>query len=355
MLRGPAYGTAVPVGQGLYGRAQVAQQVPTIRDLDGVGRALARAVRIGAGAVARDHLDAGVGAQPGRERLGPPVGQQIHDPVALEVDEHRPVAVAAAPRPIIHREHARRWRGLGAALGRADHAPQRVGAGGHGQALGQACSGFAAEREAEVTLQGAEPAGAPRAGGSDIPQAFGEGLPGAGRVEAAEPACLDAQHHRAALPGQVAQGALVMAVDAAGRPPAGGASSHRRARGGDDGDAVGGRQDLHDGQARREQGQDAFGQERLSKRAMFLSCAQPDPEQPSRLCPIGVDRVGRRPPLWSVAGGLQDPLDCRREWFRHIGASGRGDDPLEPEVLAQARERVGEGRGRFRVPSCPPR
>src|SRR5215211_6941002 len=72
-----------------------------------------------------------------------------------------------------------------------------------------------------------------------------------------------------------------MAVDAAGRPPAGGASSHRRARGGDDGDAVGGRQDLHDGQARRDQRQKPFGHGRLSKRAMFLSCAQPDPEQPS--------------------------------------------------------------------------
>src|SRR5918993_4493129 len=40
--------------------------------------------------------------------------------------------------------------------------------------------------------------------------------------------------------------------------------------------------------------------------------------------------------------------------FRHVDAFARDDDPLEPEVLAQTRERIGEGRGRFRVPGRAP-
>jgi hypothetical protein len=53
--------------------ADVAQQVPAVGDLDRFGCALGSAVREGAGAIARDDLDTGMRAQPGRERLGLPV------------------------------------------------------------------------------------------------------------------------------------------------------------------------------------------------------------------------------------------------------------------------------------------
>jgi len=217
-------------------------------------------------------------AQPCRKGVGLAVRQKVHDLVALEVNEHGAVAMAAAPSPVIHRKHARGGQ-VGAATGLAhQHAPQRVGAGRHGKPLGQPRAGPAAERLAEVMLQSAEPAGAPHPGGGHISQPFGEGLPWAGRVMTAEPARLDAQHHRAALPGQVAQGPLVAAVELARHRAAIGTGGRRGQRLGEDGDAFGCGQDLHNGQARRDQGQEALGQRELSKRDGFPSCAHPNPQ-----------------------------------------------------------------------------
>ena len=63
----------------------VAQQVPAVGDLDRLRRPLADAVGVGTGAVAADDLDAGMALEPGRQRLGLPVGQQVDDAAALEV------------------------------------------------------------------------------------------------------------------------------------------------------------------------------------------------------------------------------------------------------------------------------
>ena len=106
-------------------------------------------------------------------------------------------------------------------------------------------------------------------------QALGEGLSRVRRVEAAEPARSHPQQHRAALPGQVAQGSLLIAVDATGLHPAIGTGGHRGPRVGDDGDMVEGGQDLHDGQARQDQGQGASGQKQLSKELQPLHVLTP--------------------------------------------------------------------------------
>jgi hypothetical protein len=133
--------------------------VPPIRHLDRFRRTLAHTVCVGAGAVARDHRDAGMLAQPHGEGLGLTIRQQVNDPISLQVDQDGAVAVPTAPRPIIDRQHARCWSSIGALIGIADHPQQRVGAGRHGQPLGQTRSSFAAECEAEMTLQTAQPPG----------------------------------------------------------------------------------------------------------------------------------------------------------------------------------------------------
>ena len=190
--------------------------MPAIRDLDGTRRSLARTVRVGAGTVARDYLDAGVAAQPLGQALGQAIGQQIDDLVPLQIDEDRSVAAAASPRPVVDCEHARRGRRLGRSLGYAHgHAQQRVGAGGHGEPLSQFCSGFAAECEAEVALQVAQPLGPACGGGSGAGQALGKGPSRASRVQAAKPARPHMKPYRPALPGQVAERALVAAVNPA--------------------------------------------------------------------------------------------------------------------------------------------
>jgi len=108
-------------------------------------------------------------------------------------------------------------------------------------------------------VQAAQPLGATCRDGGNTLQALGEGQPWAGRVGAAEPSCVDAQHHGMALPGEVAEPAVVTAVDAAGKTAALRADSGGSVRLSYDGDAVRGGQDLHDGQAWRGQAAERTG------------------------------------------------------------------------------------------------
>jgi len=98
-------------------------------------------------------------AQPRGEGVGLTVGQQVDNPVSFQVDQDGAVTMATAPRPVVDRQHARRRSSVGAVVGSADHPQQRVGAGRHGQPLGQPRSSFAAKCEAEMTLQTAQPPG----------------------------------------------------------------------------------------------------------------------------------------------------------------------------------------------------
>ena len=103
----------------VYGVAKVAQHVPAISDLDGLRSAVAGTLGVGAGAIARDDLHSGVIPQPGREGLGLSIRQQVHHLVPLEVDQDRPVAMTAAPSPIVDAQHARGHQRCGVAAGLA--------------------------------------------------------------------------------------------------------------------------------------------------------------------------------------------------------------------------------------------
>jgi hypothetical protein len=59
-------------------------------------------VAIGAGAIAHDDLDGRMVLQPGGQGLGRAVGQQVDDPVTLQVAQDRAVALAFAPGPVIN-------------------------------------------------------------------------------------------------------------------------------------------------------------------------------------------------------------------------------------------------------------
>lgn len=93
LAAGPLDGGMVALRRGADRTTEVAQHVPAVSDLDSPRRALAGTVGIGAGAVAGDHLDARVGPEPGSQRLGRAVRQQVENPIPFKVDEHRPVAM----------------------------------------------------------------------------------------------------------------------------------------------------------------------------------------------------------------------------------------------------------------------
>ena len=218
------------VDHGADGITEIAQQVPAVGRSDRIRRALAHAIRIGAGPVACDDLDTWMVAQPPGQGLGLPVRQEVDHRVALQVDQDGPVATAAAPCPVIDGQDARRGRRPIVVASLACHAQQRVRADRHRQPLGQTLAGLAAERQSQAALQAAQALGPPCGGWCNTGQALGEGLAGAGRIKAAEASRLDAQQRRAALPRQIAQEPLVVAVDAARDRAAAGARGRRGLR-----------------------------------------------------------------------------------------------------------------------------
>jgi hypothetical protein len=84
-------------------------------------------LHIRAGAVAGDYLDTRMPAQPSGQRSGAPIREQVDDGNAFEIDQHRAVAMATAPRPVVDAEdtRSRSLRDLG--IGRANHPPQHIG------------------------------------------------------------------------------------------------------------------------------------------------------------------------------------------------------------------------------------
>jgi hypothetical protein len=98
------------VNNGANRITQVAQQVPPVGDLNGIRRPLAGAVCVGAGAIAGNDLNTGMAAQPCGQAFGLSIGQQVDNRIALQINQDRPVAVSATPRPIIDGKDARNWR-----------------------------------------------------------------------------------------------------------------------------------------------------------------------------------------------------------------------------------------------------
>ena len=73
-LRSAAERAAMPVGERLHGIAEITQQMPAIRNLDGIRCTLASTVGVGTGAIARDDGHTRVLPQPRCEGLGLTVG-----------------------------------------------------------------------------------------------------------------------------------------------------------------------------------------------------------------------------------------------------------------------------------------
>jgi hypothetical protein len=198
--------------------------MPPIGYLDRIRRTLPHAIGMGTGPVARDDLDSRVLAEPFGQARGLPVSQEIDHRVALQVDQHRAVAMATAPGPVINGEdtRVRLWISAGNAGIPTNQPQQRVRAGQHGQTLGQPSADLAAQRQPDMTLHIAQPIGPPCRGASNIGQALGKGPARAGLIEAAETTRLQVQCHRPALPRQIGEHTAIAAVDVGGEGGAGG-------------------------------------------------------------------------------------------------------------------------------------
>lgn len=77
--------------ESLQGISEILQEVPPVGNLHGIRRTTSGTVRIGAGSISADNLDARVSLQPSSKGISRAIGQQINRTVALKVDQNRSI------------------------------------------------------------------------------------------------------------------------------------------------------------------------------------------------------------------------------------------------------------------------
>jgi hypothetical protein len=135
------------LGDGSFdGFCEVAPKVPTVGDLDRFGRPAGDAFGIGPSPVSADDLNTWVGLEPAGQGVSGPVGEDIHWPTGGDIDQDRCVVPAFTQSEIVNAQHPR--RDLEIRFGQAaDQPDQRHPAHREHQALRQASTGAAAQRQ----------------------------------------------------------------------------------------------------------------------------------------------------------------------------------------------------------------
>lgn len=152
-------------------------------------------------AIAGDHLDAGALLEPGGERLGISVVDQIDGPASLQVDDDGAVGSAAAHRPVVDADHTRRLEhGRGRA---ANELKELVAAGRHAELGGEPRAGLSSKSEADGPEGVGQARGEARVGGREVRQPLAEDLLVAELLAAPELPNLEADSDGSALDGQI--------------------------------------------------------------------------------------------------------------------------------------------------------
>jgi len=201
---------AVPGDSSLDSLGQVVPQVPPVGDLGGQRGALGCALGVASAAVPADDLHAGMGVQPGAERLRRPFRQHVHRPARLDVNQDGAVDVALAQREVIDAQDQR--SPVIRVGGGADEPYQRGAAHRAGQPGGQPGAGPAAQGQRDRLQHGLQAAGPAPVPGGQARYLLGERRPGACRVVAEEPAGLQVDEHFPAAGSGIGQAPAVAAV-----------------------------------------------------------------------------------------------------------------------------------------------
>ena len=204
MLRGATNGSIVPVPKSLNRLAEIAQEVPSIGDLDSTRGTLTDAFGVGTRTIAGDDLDTGPTTQLGSDGGGLTIGQEIDHVVRLEVHQHRAVPTAPPPCPVVDAKDTRRWRDLRTSTSRSK-TQQGIWARWNRDTHSQARPSFAAERKTEGVLEISQPPGSTARKGGNFREALGERPTGATPIQTVEPPRGDADGHRPTLPRQIVQ------------------------------------------------------------------------------------------------------------------------------------------------------
>jgi hypothetical protein len=156
------------------GLGEVLPQVEPVGDLDRVRCPGAGPVGVGAGAVPADDLDAVMGGQPVRERLGVAALQQVERRAGLAVDDDRAVVLPAPDGEVVHPEHPRGGRRR--VRGGHDQPEQDLPARRDAQDRGEPGAGPAGQRDRDVLQHAAQRRGLAPVGDGQARDLLGERL-----------------------------------------------------------------------------------------------------------------------------------------------------------------------------------
>lgn len=129
----------------LEGLDQIPEHMEAVGNLAGLGSAPAGPFRTARAAIPTDHLNARMPLQPGGQRIGLAIRQQVEHVPPFEIHQDGPIPAPAPKAPIVDAHHAGCRR---SGHGRAAHLPQqRVSTRYHPKGLQQAPARCPADRE----------------------------------------------------------------------------------------------------------------------------------------------------------------------------------------------------------------
>jgi len=163
-------------------------------------------------------------SEPLGQALGRAIRQERDRGAALQSNQHGAIPLAFPQGEVIHPEHPGRGERWGELL--AEHAQQGVAAHHHVPRVAELHPSLPPKRHAQGNQALSEPQRAPRLGGRDGGQAFGEDTAAAAAIAAKPHTDTQLEAHTVLRPGQISEGARVITMDA---PRWGGAQRTGRA------------------------------------------------------------------------------------------------------------------------------
>src|SRR5581483_8058450 len=186
-----------------------------VGDLNGLRSTVACGLTVAPAPIPADDLGMAMRLQPGEDRLGLAIWQEVDYTAPLEVDKDRSIAMAPTEGEVVDPQHA--WIRMIGQRAPPNGAEQGIGASPHGQPAQDAGTGLAAQREPDDFECLSQSRRAASVGSGDTRQALGEDTPPAIGSFTEEPTDGELNGDGDAMPGKVGEGAEVATVDTEGR------------------------------------------------------------------------------------------------------------------------------------------
>jgi hypothetical protein len=132
----------------VQGFCEVLEEMKSVGHLEGRGRALMRAIGVGFRPIPRDHLHPWMLSEPVGQGLGGTIREERYRLAALQIDQHRAIALAFPQGEIVHAEDWGTHKGQD--WQPTEHAQEGATADGHAQATAELDARCPAQGQGDV-------------------------------------------------------------------------------------------------------------------------------------------------------------------------------------------------------------